>query len=320
MGLIANLQPTNFLEEKTRFLEDPTFNPQFSYLQRFSQEDLSEHGLPNEEHKDLAEKIVDATFSRFTAEQLENQKGELLSQEYVTRALKSFLSQHGNLDRRFEILWSEDFISRAAVNADTIKLRLPCTIHEEDLDGLIYHEIGTHVLRRINYEQQPWFKRKKRYGFGSYLKTEEGLAVLHSLYPQKYPLAYMAALNFLATLKAQESSFLEIWQFLKHYLADDERAFTLAFKKKRGLTDTSQPGGFTKDYVYFEGFVETVRFMVENNFPMKALYLGKLAFQDTQKAIDLNPRFEPLLPQFYTDNPEKYQETVTTIAQENFLI
>jgi len=320
MGLISDLQPINFLEEKEKFLSNPTFNPQFRYLKVIHEQELHKHGLPNEKYIPLAQKIIEQTFHDFTAKELSAEQGSVLSQKEVNTKLVEFLKKHNNLDKKYRIIWAEDFVSRTAINSDTIKLRFPCSIREEDLDGLIYHELGTHALRRVNYEQQPWFKKKNKYGFASYLKTEEGLAVLHSIYPKKYLPAYTAAINFLATIKAQESSFLEVWQFVNHFVEDHEKAFNLTFKKKRGLTDTSQPGGLTKDYVYFEGFVETTKFLIENNFPIKELYFGKLAYQDINKAVEMNKKFQPLLPDFYTDNPVKYRNRVIEIAKANFLI
>ncbi|MFZ5437508.1 MAG: tyrosine/phenylalanine carboxypeptidase domain-containing protein [Patescibacteria group bacterium] len=319
MGLIADLKPLNFLEEKNKFLAEPNFNPQFIYSRIFSPKELTTHGLPNHQYINLAEKILEKTFHEFTNHELTQFKGQLLSQETVTNQITEFLKKH-QIENKYKIVWAEDFVSRTAINADTIKLRLPCSVYEDDLAGLIYHELGTHALRRVNYEQQPWFKKKKKCGFTDYLKTEEGLAVLHALYPRKQPLAYMAAINFLAVIKAQEESFLEVWQFINHYLEDDEKSFNIAFKKKRGLVDTSQPGGFTKDYVYFEGFVETVRFLLENDLPIKELYFGKLAYQDIDKAVTMNKNFKPLLPAFYTINPNEYKNKVIAIAKTNFLV
>jgi hypothetical protein len=244
----------------------------------------------------------------------------LLTQETVTQAIETFLKEHA-LDHRFSIVWSSDFMSRAAVSDDnTVKLRLPCAVREEDLDGLIYHEIGTHALRRINYEQQPWYKRKKYYGFAPYLKTEEGLATLHALFPKKEIYAYRAAIYYLAAYIAQEGSFLDVWRFVKQYLDDPEVAFTIAAKKKRGLMDTSKAGGYSKDYVYFEGFAETTRFLIEKDFPLKELYFGKMSWQDVDRARELNPDFQPILPNFYTTDPAAYKERVLEIARANFLI
>jgi hypothetical protein len=322
MGLIADLNPTNYKEEKDRFLADPTFNPQFQYSRKFADEELLSKGSPTDEYTQLAQKILDAALENFTVEELTGKKGKPLSREQVTDVIEDFLGVH-HLDTRFTLKWSENFVSRTSVTDDNvIKLRLPSAVYKHDLESLIYHEIGTHAIRRVNYEQQPWYKKKKRYGFSPYIKTEEGLAILHSSLPNigGNIYAYKTAVNYLAVSKAQEASFLEVWQLIKQYVNDEETAFSITFKKKRGLTDTSQPGGFTKDLVYLEGFAEVTRFLIGNDFPLKELYFGKLAYQDINKAVELNPKFEPVLPIFYTQDPESYQQRVKKIAQANFMI
>ena len=318
MGLIADLNPTNYQEEKTRFLADPTFNPRFTYTRKFDHEELISHGFPQEKYFHLAEKILEKTFEQYSPEDIVLKRGPLLDQEIVTRIVKKFLELH-NLVEKIEILWSEDFVGRTAVAGNTIKFRYPCSIRAGDLEGLIFHEVGTHVLRTINYKQQPWYKKKKLFGFQPYLRTEEGLSVIHMIFPKSISLAYMPAINYIATYKAQHGSFLEVWQFLKQYIPKDEVAFVSAFKKKRGITDTGQSGGFTRDVVYLEGFVDTINFLINNNFPLKELYFGKLAYQDIDKALTLNPDFKPILPIFYTQDPTIYQERVREIAQINFI-
>src|SRR3972149_6612467 len=201
MGLVDDLNPTNYQEEKQRFLNNPTFNPQFHYKREFSQEELSRHGFPADGYQQLAQRIIDATFQQFTPHELQAQRGRLLTQDKVTAAIQQFLQAH-RLETRFPI----------------------------------------------------------------------------------------------------------VWQFLLQYYAEDqETAFTIAVKKKRGLTDTSHPGGFTKDLVYFEGFVDITRFMIANHFPIKELYFGKLSWRDVDRAKELNPEFKPLLPIFYTRDPRAYE-------------
>lgn len=319
MALISDLTPLNYQIEKERFLADPTFNPQFQYIRSFTEEELVSKGFPSEPYLSLAEKVVEATFSQYTPAQIQAKRGTPLSQETVSRALRDFLQKHGILER-YSIIWSPDFVSRAMVTPTEIRLRLPSSVFENDLAGLIYHEIGTHALRRINNEQQPWSKKRKLFDLRSHIRTEEGLAVIHTLLGSQIHSAYYSALQYLATRIAQSSSFLEVWQFVKQYIENDEFAFAMAFRKKRGLTDSSQPGGFTKDLVYWEGFVDTTQFLLAQNFPIRELYFGKIAFQDLEKAVALNPDFEPLLPHFYTDNPAEYADRVREIAAKNFLL
>lgn len=321
MGLIADLNPINYQAEKAKFLANPTFNPQFEYIRDFDETELLKHGLPDEQYRPLAQRIIDTALGQTSATELQEERGPVISQAEVTKALEDFLSAHG-LEKRYKLIWSANFVSRAAVSADnTIKLRLPSNVRQADLEGLLYHEIGTHVLRRVNYEQQPWYHKREQFGFLPHMRTEEGLAVLHSLLPKADALAYRPAIYYLTTFIALEGSFLDVWQYLQPFYPNDpEIAFTLAAKKKRGLTDTSRPGGFSKDHLYFEGFIEVTKFLIEQNFPLNGLYFGKLAWQDMTRAIELNPDFEPLLPNFYTNDPEDYQQRVIKIAQTNFLI
>ncbi|OGJ38372.1 MAG: hypothetical protein A2383_03915 [Candidatus Pacebacteria bacterium RIFOXYB1_FULL_39_46] len=320
MGLISDLNPINYQEQKNQFLANPNFNPQFRYVRQFSTEELLSKGLPSTNYLSLAQQILDTASSQFTPEEFENRRGPLLDQATVTKAIKDFIAAH-HLETQISLVWSEEFVSRASVTDENlVKLRLPCLIREQDLTGLIYHELGTHALRRLNYFQQPWYKKKRKFGFSPYIKTEEGLASIHSLLPQTDPIAYLAAINYLTIQQAQTSSFLEIWHFIRQYITDEERAFAMTFKKKRGLTDTSQPGGFTKDLVYFEGLAEITKFLINNDFPIKELYFGKISWQDIDRAKELNPDFQPILPIFYTQNPQAYQRQVRLIAETNFFI
>ncbi|MFH2118701.1 MAG: tyrosine/phenylalanine carboxypeptidase domain-containing protein, partial [Candidatus Paceibacterota bacterium] len=309
-----------YQEEKDRFLADPTFNPQFNYSKKFSNEELVSKGLPSADYLKLAQQVLQTSLTKFTPEEFEQRRGPVLNQATVTKAIEDFIAAH-HLENKISLVWSADFISRASVTDENlVKLRLPCLVREQDLMGLIYHELGTHVLRRLNYYQQPWYKKKRKFGFAPYLTTEEGLASIHSLFPQSDPIAYLAAINYLTVQQAQSSSFLEVWHFVRQFVLDEERAFAMTFKKKRGLTDTSQPGGFTKDLVYFQGLAKMTRFLINNDFPIRELYFGKLSWKDIGRVVELNPNFEPLLPTFYTQNPAEYERRVRLIGETNFFI
>lgn len=315
---LQNLIPTNLQEEKGKFLNDETYNPQFTYEQPIAAQSLTEQGLPQAKYLALAQAILDEAYAERTEEMLFESEGPKISQSEVTQKTKQFLQMH-HLEHRYKIVWSSSFVSRTSVSTNAIKLRLPVDFRKEGLLGMLYHEIGTHALRRINYEHQPWFKKKKKYGFADYLRTEEGLAVLHSLIPHTVKLAFTAALRYQAVAVAQAGSFAEVWQFLKQYVDDQERRWTIAFRQKRGQTDTSQPGGFTKDLVYFEGMVDVWQYLKQHRFDSSKLYLGKLAHQDVLKAEAMNPSFKPLLPSFLAMHPDEYAKQLMLIGKSNFL-
>lgn len=321
MLTLAKLVPINLESEKQRFFaEGGNYNPQFEYEENFHPDELLVHGLPEKELSVLADKIVHEGVGEQLAADAKEKRDGVLSQEAVTKKVEAFLKLHG-LENRYTISWSSSYVARTSITATNIKLRIPAAFRsQEDLMGMLYHEVGTHALRRVNYEKQPWFKKKKQFGFGSYLKTEEGLASLHSLLPLENKSAYGSALRYLAVAHAQKESFIETYKFVSQYVDDAERRWAITFKQKRGLTDTSLPGGYTKDLVYFAGLVEVWRFLNKRNFEVDGLYFGKLAKEDVEKAKEMNPTFEPLLPSFYLTDKENYLQQMQKIGQINHLI
>jgi hypothetical protein len=318
MSLLTRLTPINLLEEKEKFFADQTYNPQFVYDQPVGEETLNKYDQPQDSYSALAKHILQKTYHHRNEDDLVMLEGRELTQSEVARTVEAFLKMH-HLETRYELLWSSSFIARTTITTDQIKLRLPVSFRREGLLSMLYHEIGTHALRRVNYEKQPWHKKKKRYEFGEYLKTEEGLASLHGLVPKTFKSAYVSALRYYAAELSQRGSFAEVWHNLARYTPDLERRWVIVFRQKRGLSDTSQPGGYTKDMVYFEGLVDVWRWLKEHNFDPTDLYYGKMALEDVEKARELNPGFKPQMPSFFILDPEKYAQNLEEIGQWNEL-
>lgn len=318
MSFLTSLIPINLTEEKAKFFEDHTYNPQFIYEDTIDQKKLKAYGTTNDTDLEIAQHITNQAYFGKTEADLQKLEGPVVSQRDVEKTVFTFLHMH-NLHKRFKIIWSSSFITRTSITADTIKLQLPADFRKEGLLGMLYHEIGTHALRRINDEQQPWHKKKKQYQFSEYLPTEEGLASLHSLLPHTNKSAFNSALRYITVNKAQQASFAETWEFLDKYVQDPERRWTITFRQKRGLSDTSKPGGYSKDLVYFAGLIAVYRWLEKNNFDITSLYFGKIALVDVEKARDMNPKFIPALPTFFSLSIEKYAQEIKKIGEYNEL-
>jgi hypothetical protein len=318
MSFLKTITPSNLREEKEKFLTDHSYNPQFIYSEPFDQDRLAQYGTPQAEYAQLAEKILKQSFAQYSEQELEESGGVPLTQGEVEHKIHTFLKMHG-LEQRYELSWSGTYISRTSISTDTINLRLPVEFRQESLLGMLYHEIGTHALRQINYEQQPWYKKKKKHGFSEYLYTEEGLAALHGLLPHTVKLAYKQARLYLGVAYAQQHSFSETWAFFHPYITDLDKRWTIIARLKRGLTDTSQPGGYTKDLAYFKGLVDTWRWLAQNDFNCTQLYYGKIATDDIPKALEQNPGFKPLLPSFFTTDQKKYTDEMREVGSKNYL-
>ncbi|MFB6076795.1 MAG: tyrosine/phenylalanine carboxypeptidase domain-containing protein, partial [Candidatus Nanohaloarchaea archaeon] len=66
---------------------------------------------------------------------------------------------------------------------------------------------------------------------------------------------------------------------------DRRTAFIRTYRVKRGLVDTSRPGGFCKDHIYFQGYR---RIAAEPDLAA-ALYAGKVDADDLD-LVDHDPR------------------------------
>ena len=320
MSFISKLTPINLEEEKEKFFKlNFNYNPQFSYSQSIEPRQLAKYGKPDPKLVKLAEKIVKTAYQDKNHQELKKLEGEILAQKQILDLVEKFLKLH-QLDRRYKVMIDPTIIPRATVTSHLVKLKPNISFSREGLLSLLYHEIGTHILRRVNYEKQPWYKKRKKYGLTHpYLVTEEGLAVLHGLLPRSNKLVYRSALKYLAVAKANQLSFKTLFAWVNQYLQKPSHAWSFSLRIKRGLKDTSQPGGFTKDLVYFGGFVKVWRWLKEHDFKVDDLYCGKLAVEDVKTAKKLNPKYQPILPSFYLADKEQYREQMVEIGRANFL-
>jgi len=315
MNLLQQLTPVNLDQEKQKFFSDQSYNPQFIYTESVDEDKLRQYPKPSQELVKLAEKIV--------AKKLEDPSpsenlGRILTQAEVTEKAKLFLQLHG-LENRFSVVWSASFLSRATMTTNALKLKTVATFRELGTAGMLFHEVGTHALRRVNYEQQPWYRKKKKYGFSEYLETEEGLASLHSLLPIPNKSLAKSAIRFLATSHSQTKSFSQLWEFLSPLISDTEERWMVVARQKRGIADTALPGTFMKDALYFSGAVKMARWLTANKFDLTLLYYGKLAVEDIEKAMQLNPNFEPKLPSFFVTDKDMYTRNISAIVAYNNL-
>lgn len=159
---------------------------------------------------------------------------------------------------------------------------------------LIAHEIGTHVLRVENGLLQPYSIFAT--GFPGYLETEEGLAVVNEERAgvlSKSTLKMYAG-RAVAVSMALDNSFRGIYKHLRDYFPK-EQAWRITARAKRGIADTSQPGGLTKDYQYLNGYFKVKNYLKKHN--INNLYYGKVSMRHAKmlgKIPDLvKPRYLP---------------------------
>ncbi len=319
MSLVQDLTPLNLQEEKEKFFaKNCQYNPQFKYKKLITVNKLLKYGTPKPEYLKIAKKILDKAFDGRTEEDIQKLEGTKITKDQALNMLDDFL-QKNKLKDQLKIKWIKNHISKASIYKNSLKLREQFDFRQGQFASMLYHEIGTHFLRRLNHLQQPFYKKKKKMGFNEYLPTEEGLASLHSLLASNFKLDYYHALTYKATQVALNNSFVNTFNFVNKYLDNKKRAWRLTVKFKRGLYDTSQEGAFTKSIVYLEGINLVYQYLQQTNFDINGLYFGKIACQDVDKAKELNPDYQPQLPHFIVTDKKTYIQNITKICQINFL-
>lgn len=193
----------------------------------------------------------------------------------------------------------KEMAANAAVNVSRkeLLLRKNTRFSEKFLKRLIVHEVGTHIVRAENGEHQPYklFAR----GLPNYLMTEEGLAVVNE--EMNGCLDNTTLKNYAARVIAVDislkCSFRETYNYLRNYL-DKELAWRTTLRAKRGLTDTSKPGGCTKDFAYLRGYFAVKNFIKEGH-DLNKLYYGKIGLQHVEFINKIPELIDPeFLPTF----------------------
>ncbi|OGH91669.1 MAG: hypothetical protein A2479_04300 [Candidatus Magasanikbacteria bacterium RIFOXYC2_FULL_39_8] len=206
---------------------------------------------------------------------------KLLNHKQVIRRLESFLVAHKLSNWKIKI--SERQTADIAINkSGSVLLKSGIRFTENRLRAVIAHEICTHVYRYENGTMQKYHLFGQ--GTANYILTEEGLAI----YNQKVldiPLGekdHWAALRVIAAYHARDMAFHELFVFLKEtYHLDDNSAWKTCLRAKRGMSDTSQHGAFTRDIVYFKGYMEVKKYIdMHGRRGLKELYAGKIHIDD----------------------------------------
>ena len=209
---------------------------------------------------------------------------ETLTPKEVLEIFKIEMEKYG-FKWNFEILSSAS--AKLSVNASLNKIKINASekFSENNIKKYIYHEIKTHVFRAENGKMQPFLIFKN--GFPDYISTEEGLALniedrnglLKPIDIKRYSARVIAA-NY-----STKSSFYDVFDKLINYFPPAV-AFTIVQRVKRGIIDTGIPGGYTKDFVYMDGFQKVGSFLKEGN-SIEILFTGKIGLDDVDLVQEL---------------------------------
>lgn len=322
--ILTAIKPSNVEQEKSCFFKsDFTYNPQFEYTSPVSQLVLARHSTASDRFLTQAVHIMETALERYGSYERFEQVtgGSLLSKSRIWTSVKKYMEKEGCVGEMV-VQVTDDLLSRASMTVVNSRPTLTintATAREHWLEGMLRHEIGTHYFRGLNNSQQPWSSGagRRKHHLKPLNPTEEGLASLHSVLFRRDPTLWRAALLYYTVYQAQSMSFTQLFTCLRRFVQDPHTRWDYCVRVKRGQTDTSQPGCFSKDQVYLDGILKILRYRDQINFPL-LMSLGKVSFEDVDRLKSLAQMDNIRIPHFMQDQV-KYHEQLTNIMTVNRL-
>lgn len=197
--------------------------------------------------KDLLPAAKFASMARAELRYLRKQYPEVAQEVHIREDIEGILVSRG-------ILWI----------SDTFK------VSRERAEGLVQHEVGTHIATYYNGKAQPF---KLFYtGVPGYEQLQEGLAVLAEYIMGGLTggrLRTLAARVVAVNSMVGGHSFAETFDLLRDkYHFSPRSAFSTTMRVYRG-------GGLTKDAVYLKGFLNLLEYIKKGN-DLESLLIGKI--------------------------------------------
>ena len=329
--LLFHLRPINLMEEQKKFLENFSYNPQFIYpdlkfdpselrqrLELINGNDspLDQVFLAKKDELlrkiDLIENIDSEDFTEKSIKLFGRPEEKLITEceRLLIESGKFAVSEVTNIDsarakemfekifkkyglEHWEVKIKDEMVTDCTAGKNNrLFLKKDASFSEKRIKHLIVHEIETHILTAENGKNQPFLIFNR--GLADYLITQEGLAMYNSITHLKTSIkdSYKSLALVIATETAMNGSFVETFEKILSYGIPIEHALRVALKTKRGLSDTSRPGAFTKDIIYYQGFKQVSEF-VENGGRLKDLYIGKFNLQDMDLVKKIAGLVEP---------------------------
>ncbi|KAJ8248838.1 hypothetical protein GJAV_G00228280 [Gymnothorax javanicus] len=322
--LLVALRPVNMEEERQAFFESGfQYEPQFLYSSPEPSAVLDKYREGSDLFLAQAVGIMECVLRKFGSYETfeEATGGPLLPKSRVWAAARKYLQKEGCVGEVVVCL-SEELLSQAVMMVESCRPTLTINLsgaRQHWLEGMLRHEIGTHYLRGVNNSLQPWSSTagRKRFGLKPANPTEEGLASLHSVLLRKQPYLWRAALLYYTVHHAANMSFSQLFSHIARFVQDPAVRWEYCIRAKRGQTDTSQPGCFSKDQVYLDGILRILRHRRNIDFKMLAS-LGKVSYEDVERLRPLAVLQKTRIPHFMQDQ-ERYLQHLDHIVAVNEL-
>jgi len=263
MNYLKLTTPLNIAEEKERFFNSDTYEPQFIYnwdpikLEALSETDpelvplrdalLSQDSLAimkaGSDFFDVIFRPEDIELARqLVRHKPEESKG---GAQEIDTAMTAKLAALG-INYKVEIVDRHGFKCRPDHRAKILRISAHLHLQFPSAESVANHEL-VHIIRAVNGTYNGIGRHPK------HLPTEEGLACLvqDKMFSKNSGSAFLHALEYLAADVARQAGLRAAYNFLRDYGCSDENAWSRGIRYKFGLIDTSRPGGLLNSAMYF---------------------------------------------------------------------
>lgn len=232
----------------------------------------------------------------------------LIGSTEITAILRDFAEKE-RYDYQLQI--DDTMIANALVSGKTVKVNSAARINQTEAMALAHHELGVHLATTLNARSQPL--KLLSLGCPINTTTQEGMAIL-SEYLSGYMTIKRLKILALRVLAVQsliaEKSFRRTFLLLKEqHNVEPEQAFDITARVYRG-------GGFTKDYLYLQGFHQVLN-AYEQDANFNNLLAGKTSLEylpHVSRLIDKGLLATP------TRLPPAFSNPVVSDATQQFVI
>ncbi|OQK17761.1 hypothetical protein AU255_07830 [Methyloprofundus sedimenti] len=230
---------------------------------KFMYNSLRYYGEPSEEDIQMANFLL---FAKPYEETLERNIDAKAAKQHFLEALKVY-----NIQCKVEI--TDKIIASAMVDnaKKIIFINKSTKMNHVEIDALIHHELGVHMVTTFNSDLQQL--KIFKVGLPGNTHTQEGLAILSEYMTgnMNLPRLKTLALRVIAVnMMVKKHDFSHTFNTLvNEYGSNVDDAFRLTARVYRG-------GGFTKDFLYLRGVKDALKAYEQGS--LEGLYVGKTGF------------------------------------------
>lgn len=310
----STLTPLNYIQEREKFLSSKKYNPQFKYrekrnpdlLKQIDQykieaeklhipQSLKQHileflddqkklyyvktSIGTSNFSENAHRLFDWGTDRLDMILTNTPKVEfLIDFEHVIERAPTIRKRFGRILQKygiegFSIIIDNESPHIISVGYKNISIGKDIKRYACNVDRLIIHEIESHVIQTYNMKKNP-SPLAELYKYSSKHLYGEGLAIYNEIKQRKItPSAFETYYFRIKAVRNLDKSFRQIYEMLCEDISP-KKAFVMTYRVKRGMADTSAPGGFPKDASYLLGYHEIETLFAEG-YPEKLMYATK---------------------------------------------